>query len=61
MYVMRSSPVATLADLDDLNAQAEGWCNRAADRRCPEDRHYRTAHRRVINELPEESQKLQSA
>jgi hypothetical protein len=28
----------TFADLDDLNAQAEAWCNRqAADRRCPED------------------------
>jgi len=28
----------TFADLDDLNAQAEVWCNRqAADRRCPED------------------------
>src|SRR3954462_6767891 len=28
----------TFADLDDLNAQAEVWCDRqAADRRCPED------------------------
>ena len=28
----------TFADLDDLNAQAEAWCNtQAADRRCPED------------------------
>jgi transposase len=28
----------TFADLDDLNAQAEAWCNGlAADRRCPED------------------------
>jgi hypothetical protein len=28
----------TFTDLDDLNAQAEVWCNRqAADRRCPED------------------------
>jgi hypothetical protein len=26
------------ADLDDLNTQAEAWCNGlAADRRCPED------------------------
>jgi hypothetical protein len=28
----------TFADLDDLNAQAEAWCNGlAADRHCPED------------------------
>ena len=28
----------TFADLDDLNAQAEAWCNGlAAERRCPED------------------------
>ena len=28
----------TFADLDDLNAQADAWCNgQAADRRCPED------------------------
>jgi hypothetical protein len=28
----------TFADLDDLNAQAEAWCNgQAAERRCPED------------------------
>jgi transposase len=28
----------TFTDLDDLNAQAEAWCNGlAADRRCPED------------------------
>ena len=28
----------TFADLDDLHAQAEAWCNtQAADRRCPED------------------------
>jgi transposase len=28
----------TFADLDDLNAQADAWCNgAAADRRCPED------------------------
>jgi transposase len=28
----------TFADLDDLNAQADAWCNGlAADRRCPED------------------------
>jgi len=28
----------TFADLDDLNAQADGWCHgAAADRRCPED------------------------
>src|SRR5580698_8903247 len=28
----------TFIDLDDLNAQAEAWCNgQAADRRCPED------------------------
>ena len=28
----------TYADLDDLNAQAEAWCNGpASDRRCPED------------------------
>jgi hypothetical protein len=28
----------TFADLDDLNAQANAWCNGlAADRRCPED------------------------
>src|SRR5271165_4333185 len=28
----------TFADLEDLNAQAEAWCNGlAADRRCPED------------------------
>ena len=35
---MPSSPAATFTDLDDLNAQAEAWCNGlAADRRCPED------------------------
>jgi hypothetical protein len=28
----------TFTDLDDLNVQAEAWCNgQAADRRCPED------------------------
>ncbi len=45
----------TFKDLDDLNAQAEAWCQGpAADRQCPDD----AQHRRVRDVFAEEAARL---